>query len=237
MEMHWRERLPNDGGELHHIYRPILNRESGTLYTDNKITFVGKKCFGLLFARPAHAVIKTLYHICLPISIPREIYLAVKKEAEAQKGKQRNIPLLILAGIIGCLKNFADIFCTPLYGVVLTLCALVGVILGLLHSEKIYDLRAIAGKIELSLLWGDKKSIWMLAPCFQETVNLKDLETSWGQVTHPNTNYEGLNPKEKAEANLTRAVFQHRRNHRAIAYCCKPWPKDVALDSATYRTC
>ena len=112
-----------------------------------------------------------------------------------------------------------------------------GVILGLLKSEKIYDLRAIAGKIELSLLWGDKKSIWLLAPCFQETVKLKDFETNWGQATHQDTNYEGLNSRKKAEANLARAVFRHRQNHRAIAYCCKLWPKDIALDSATYHTC
>lgn len=232
LAMHWKEKQEG-GKELHHVYRPVLNTETGEIFTDNKISHVGKKCMMLIAVRPIHATIKTLYHLILPISIPREFVLAWKKEAQIQ-GANRNILHLIGAGMLGSVRSVLDILRTPLYGIELFFCAVIGAVLGMMGSDKVYDLRAIAGDIELELLWGNKESGWMRAPCFQPMAYLENFDTDWGTKTHADTNYEGLSPRERADANLARAVFKRRRNR---GFYCVRSPQGVPLDSANYSTC
>ncbi len=230
-QFHWTEIL-SDQSELKHIYRPIVNTLNGKLYDDSKVSLVAKKFLLLLVARPFHTLAKTLYHACLPISLPLEFYLAAKKETNKDFQHQ------FKAGIIGCVKSALDIIRTPLYETALIVCSLFGVFLGTIKSETIYNLRALTGKIELSFLWDNKKSPWMLTPCFQPRDTLfQNLEKSGRRAkTEPDTNYD--KPNRKAETNLARSIFQERRNRRFLIYCYQHWPKDIPLDSATYKiTC
>jgi hypothetical protein len=219
---------------LTHTFRPIENKEDGGIYSDNSISLLTEKCAALVLARPFHAVAKTLYHSFLPVSIPREIYLAVKK---AQKEGKCTFEQMLKAGGVAALKNIADIIRTPLYELVLTVLAMVGFLLGIFRSEKIYALRAVAGKVENSLNWGDKKSPWTLAPCFQKIADRKTLGAEWGHTRFDDTYYPSGNLEDIAKANIARGTFDHRRKRRSLFYCWRLWPRGVPLDSATYNRC
>jgi hypothetical protein len=100
-----------------------------------------------------------------------------------------------------------DIVRTPIYGIVLTALAIVGLILGLFDSEKIYDLRLFMGKIEQSLNRGEKHTEWTLAPCFQPG-DLNNIDTIWGKTEFKDTTYPN---EQRGKVNYARAKIIHDR--------------------------
>ena len=103
--------------------------------------------------------------------------------------------------------HLTDIVRTPIYGVALTVLAVVGFILGLFGSEKIYDLRLLMGKIEQSLNWGKPHTTWTLAPCFQPS-DLNQIDTIWGSRSFDDTSYPN---DSRGKINYARAKIIHDR--------------------------
>jgi len=159
-------------------YPVYLNRETNEYFDGDRIALITAKCAELIFARPLHTACKTAYHL-----------LALRNPSTA-------------------LKHLADVVRTPIYGILLTALAIVGLVLGLFGSDKIYDLRLLMGKIEQSLNWGEKQTSWTLAPCFQPEV-LDKINETWGvQDFSKDTLYEN---GERGKSNYARAKIIHKR--------------------------
>jgi len=132
-------------------------------------------CCSMIFARPLKTVIKTCYHLCFPISIPKEIYEAIREErSRAIKDPAYHNRNIFLVGTIAAMKSLADIIRTPLYGVALTIISIAGVLIYHIKPALLHDLRKIHGKVELSLCWGNKQRC--LVMCFVPMENLMKVQ-------------------------------------------------------------
>jgi hypothetical protein len=138
--------------------------------------------------RPLHTVFKTLYHACLPLSL----------WVEGSSAQQRGVAVGAALA-----RNIADIVRTPLYGLALTILAVVGCVFGGLGLERVYDVRALAGRVERSLNWGEPRAAGALAPCFQP---LTEELSSWEERRHEDVDYTRV--ESAALVNLSRAVLR-----------------------------
>lgn len=135
---------------LFHIYAAGLNLETGDLYLDCTKKKIYAKCCTFLLVNPFWGIIKTAYHLLLPVSIPLTIYHTVK---EAKKGKKPYRSNEIVRRVfVNIARNCADIVRTPLYTLVNTIVTLAAVVIGPFAPKKLYDLRSLIGKIEQSLI-------------------------------------------------------------------------------------
>ena len=143
----WIER--KEGKDLTHICTFAFDFYNGDIFEDGRKRKIWTKCLLLNMGYPLAGFRKTLYHLILPLSIPVEIFRAV------QEGIQHNdSPKQIAAKILrNVARNMADIIRTPLYTLALTVVTLSATIIGFFASRKLYTLRALAGRIELSLNW------------------------------------------------------------------------------------
>jgi hypothetical protein len=136
------------------------------LYMKDTDDRIGKIFFSMILVRPLKTIIKTMYHLCLPISIPREIYISILRDNKS------NINYLKLA-INATGKTVVDIIRTPLYGIVLTIVAVCGSLAFFVKKDSLKNLRKLHGQIELSLHWGNK--FRCLVECFLPKDNLMKL--------------------------------------------------------------
>jgi len=196
----WHEK--HDGIDLTHICAFTLDLHSGELYLDCTKRKIWTKCLCLTAGRLFFGLTKTVYHLALPISIPFEILKAVIAGIEHQDSAKT---IAQNAAIKVC-HNAADIFRTPIYSVVLTIIALAGVIIGPFAPCKLYDLRALAGRIENALNRGEES--WTLAPCFQPIEDITSIETLI--YSKSDTVYDQEAGLHRLN-NLARAYVGHRR--------------------------
>ncbi len=194
----WPRKVENEQVEKRSVLF-LQNRQSGDVFTHDSTSKIAAKCAALVFARPLHSLAKTAYHCCLPLSMFFEIRSALHE----------NRSVLQAVG-----RNLADVVRTPLYGLALTILAVVGLLFGLVCSERIYDIRAIAGRLEAHLNWGALRTSTTLAPCFQPFAL-----SSWNSTRHDDTDYSAVSEEWGiAKANLSRATLLRG------AYC---YSKDV----------
>jgi hypothetical protein len=187
--------------------------QTGELYQDCSLLKIRAKCLSLALAFPFWSVLKTTYHLTLPFSLSLEIFKVLK---EGIKNHHSFKQITKSAGLT-LVRNIADIFRTPLYGIILTISCLAGALLGTLVPEKLYDIRALIGYMEKNLNWGQQTGEWVLTPCFQPFANLEIVEQY--HSNHSDTFYEE-NPILHGLNNWARALIRFRRHHRTLFNDC-----------------
>lgn len=151
-----------NGQGIPHVINSCIDMKTGEIYfDDNKRTIYGKFCL-LSVGRPLHGIVKTLYHASL-FGVAHEIFKPIK----GQQSKNKRLKNVV--------KSLVDIVRTPIYTIALTILSIAAVIIGPLRPTLLYDLRALAGKIEKSLVRGERYNGFILAPCFQVRVNIMDV--------------------------------------------------------------
>ena len=149
----WKE---NDA--RNHEFHACINTQTGDIYLDCRKRKIFAKHLALAIARPLHTCIKTLWHATLIGPLALEIFKVMQgKQTLKDLGKNT-------------LKSLADIVRTPVYGLAMTITNLVGLILGVVSPNTLYETRAIAGKLEREMLRVDHifkaDKMWQLSPCF-----------------------------------------------------------------------
>lgn len=199
----WKEKAPN----LTHVVACTINAQTTDLYLDCRERKIWAKCVALTFIRPLHTIIlKTVYHILLPISLPLEIasrYLTARKY-------NLSIQKTICLCVVKVFYSLQDIFRSPLYGTILTIISLSGVLIGPIAPEKLYDIRELYSKVESSLNDGKQISAWRLAPCFLPFTNLRrvkrDLRKFDATEYYKNEFMDGLANRARAIVKLYRTL-------------------------------
>jgi hypothetical protein len=163
-----------DGKEKSIKYTDEIDLINYDLYIKLPLHRIQSIFCSMILARPLKTIIKTCYHICFPISIPKEIYGSILKEkALVAKGLSKNPDYLWVATLAGA-KSIADIIRTPVYGIALTLIAVAGTAISFFKPELINDVRKLHGKVEVHLYWGSKHRC--LVKCFVPMENLTKVE-------------------------------------------------------------
>lgn len=152
-------------------YKDMVNMDTGDIYINKTEANMFKVNAAMILGRPLKTVLKTAYHLCLPISIPYEIYDTVQREKAREKlHPEEPKANLYKECTISVIKSLADIVRTPLYGIVLTVMHVAGAILYFIKPEKMNDVRSMAGKVDLSLSWDRKERCF--PECYQSMDNL-----------------------------------------------------------------
>ena len=182
----WEERIAaknSTSRTVTHIYQAVLNTETLELYHQDSNSFLFVKCCLMTLIRPLHTLLKTSYHLMLPLSLPVEIYKAIS----AGQKEKKSSPAIAWQAVVYSGRSLADIVRTPLCGIALETLVIVGALLAaasaIAHpscTRGLYWLRATAAKVELWLNWQNQahwmhcrvpgqqhKAGWILAPCFQ----------------------------------------------------------------------
>lgn len=131
----------------------------GNIYKDERKSFLYLKFFQLTLATPIYAVTKTIYHLTLGW------FFAIAKSY-----REKNAPPLSHL----MTRNLMDIARTPLYGAIITLTTLTGLLVIPFNPTLSYDTRAFVGNLTIQLLWG-RTSFMNLNPCMLRTANFLDL--------------------------------------------------------------
>lgn len=189
---------------LHHTCAFALDFQSGDIYTDCSKKKIWIKCLFLTVGYPFLGIAKTIYHLALPISIPLEIFKVIYEGFGQESAKILGKKAVIKVG-----HNMADIFRTPVYSIAMAIVVLAGVIIGPFAPKRLYDLRALAGKIENSLNRGEE-TFWTRAPCFQPLANIMTIDSE--NYVKPDTQYDS-DPVLHGLNNLVRSYVKYRRKN------------------------
>jgi len=211
----WKEKnLP-----LEHRVALTINKETTEIYLDCRKRKIWAKCVVLTVLRPLHTIIlRTAYHILLPISLPLEIAAGLLESKLKKLTTSETINVLR----VRVFHSLQDIFRSPFYGVILTTISLAGVVLGPLAPQKLYDIRAFYGKVERTLNREKRFNQWTLAPCFSPFSNLKKVRTD--KRCHDDTSYED-ETYPKGLAHLARTSVRDLRIR-----ACNPFNYYLRLD-------
>lgn len=158
-----------DGAKEHIKNTEEVDLSNYDLYIKKSIHGIQTVFFSMIIVRPIKTIIKTGYHICLPLSIPKEIYSSILKE----KTQLTSLGYLRL-GTTAAIKSIIDVVRTPIYGVALTIIAIAGLAISFIQPACVNDIRKLHGKIELALYWGNKHRC--LVQCFVPMENLMKIE-------------------------------------------------------------
>lgn len=146
----------------------IVNMHTLEMYETPREISTCFKCWALSIGRPLHTLLKTAYHLALPLSIPAEVIRAIIScDREKEGCKDIAYKAFVYAG-----RSVADIVRTPIAGTILTIIAVVGALTPLLTyclPNLIHEVRAAAAKVERWMNWGERHNFWTLAHCFQGT--------------------------------------------------------------------
>lgn len=202
----------SDGKNLTHLCAFLFDLQTGDIYLDCRKQKIYAKFVVLSLSRPFFGLTKTVYHLFLPISIPLEIFKAVFN------GIQQNHSFKEIAeeSLCNVKHNIVDIARTPIYTIALTIVSITAVIIGPFAPNKLYDLRALAGRLEKALNRGTE-NFWMAAPCFQPLNNVMNIHHQ--DYTKSNTEYDA-EPTLHGLNNLVRSYVKFRRNNRNLFNDC-----------------
>lgn len=203
----WKEKKGSEN-ILFHQCAFALDLRTGELYLDCNENLIWRKCVALCFARPLIGIAKTFYHLCLPISIPVEIFKAIRQGIQ----EKHSFSQISYAVWINVFNNISDMIRTPLYAVTLTIISIQAVVIGLYAPIKLYDLREQAGRLENALNRG-KETMWTCAPCFQPLCHLMDIHNDHYQKE--DTEYD-TEPTLIGCNNLARNYVKFMRKNRNI---------------------
>lgn len=224
----WEELIANQPSSSHK-YGYTIDVETGDLFLDCRKRKIWIKFVCLIAGHPIYGAAKTAYHFFLPLSIPCEIFFAIRDQWK--KNPQSTAKEIIIAIGYGIGYNLLDIIRTPMYTAAMIIISIAAVCITPFCSHILYDLRALAGRIEWRLDRGLDR--WILAPCFQPIENIMTLD-----VTHSYTKQDTLyenDPVLHGINNLTRAVVSFRKKNSIIFDdCCRFHPQGKPYVSAIY---
>jgi len=208
----WEEKKNGLDTTLFHRCAFILDLQTGDVHLDCSKKKIWTKCFALSFARPLVGLVKTAYHVCLPISLPIEIFKAISK------GRQEKQSAKDIAGLAwsNVKMSLVDIVRTPVYTLALTIIAIAAVIIGPFAPRKLYEFRHLEGQLEIDLVRGQDE-FWMIAPCFHSFYNLMDIHKK--DKVHDDTKYHN-DPTMHGCNNITRNYVIRRRSNRLLCNDC-----------------
>jgi hypothetical protein len=165
----------------------------------------------------------------LPVSIPLEIFKAIMTGIHQNQSAYE----INLAAWINVKYNFVDIVRTPLYTTAMLVVTVSAVIIGPFAPHKLYDLRALAGRLEIALNRG-QDSLWNLAPCFQPIDNLMEIHHQ--NKKKADTEYDDEATLQGCN-NLARSYIKFRRENRNIFNDCGMLlPEGKVYISAAYSS-
>lgn len=162
--------------KLTHIFALYFDRETKRCNNDDTKTKLFTKFTLLPFRVLINTALKWAYHLSL-IGIIFELGKTIFGQEELKTLGQR------------CWRELKDMVRTPLYGIALLGIALFAVAKALFNPVSLYDSRKTFRKWDLDLNWGDKRSIWINAPCFKSynifkvTQDFKSVEKNEGEIT------------------------------------------------------
>ena len=200
-----------------HTYAACVDGYEGKIYLDCRPQKILAKCFAHLFARPLHALIKTIY--CLSLY---PIFQQIAKFNQPDRPKEEKIKYIFRA--------LADIVLTPIYGLILTVATLAILVISPFSPEYLYEGRKMLGKIELASNWGNAHTPWTLAECFQP-YPLEILEQYGNLEFDRDTVYPDESPLEKQLANFARAHIRHKHKTFDIFSCSRLPPNTIYQSS------
>lgn len=154
---------PSSG--LRHEVHDTINVATGEIFMDCSKAKIFKKHLTLVFLRPIHTLIKTLYHLSIVAPLASELSKLIT-------GKNS-----LKCVVINTMHSFTDIVLTPIYGIGMTLVNIAGVIFGVLNSDTLYYTRDLAGSLERMHLRTEKNPNgleWSLSPCFSPIASLQE---------------------------------------------------------------
>src|SRR5262249_48211820 len=156
----WKEK----GTGFTHIYAPVVNIQTGEIYLDCSKKKIYAKIVIQTLLRPFLSVIKTAYHLAIPISIIHIIYTTIQE----RKKYDRREACILENCIKNSLKSIADIVRTPVYGVAIIIVGIAIIIIGPFAPNTLYTSREILGKLMKSLYW----SVGAPIPCINRDLFL-----------------------------------------------------------------
>jgi hypothetical protein len=199
MHCQWDETFKRTGDvyKKHH-YVPVVNVHTGEVYDDCSKFHIYVHMVVHTALRPVQILGKTIYHLCLPISIPHTIYKTIMEELYLNecRDKEEQTSYCYLMGkcVRKTLQCPLDIVRTPIYGVAMTALSLVAVIYAPIQgvvstatslmtgsdsppSTHLYDFRETIAKIQRLLYWGsdDVDCLDFLQPIRRTTCFGKEL--------------------------------------------------------------
>lgn len=190
-----------------HTYAASIDGCEGKIYLDCRPRKILAKCFTHLFVRPLHTLVKTIYSLSL-----YPIFQEIVKFNQPDRPKEEKIKNIFRA--------MADIFLTPIYGLILTAATAAILIISPFSPEYLYEGRKLLGKIELASNWGNVHTFWTLTECFQP-YPLEILEQFGNLKFDRDTIYPDQSPLEKQLANFARAHVRHKQKTFDIFSCSK----------------
>lgn len=168
----------DDGQIFKHVFVPAIDRSNGDVYLDCSTKKLHAKFAVFSYVQPIALTLKTIYHLLLPISIPLEIYQAVK----AIKAEEKTVKKVFTASLIAVGKSLADIVRTPMHAIASTIVGIAAAKIGHCAPHLLYDMRKVAAKIDRSLNWGQGDSVWTRFGCFQSLTSIKEVGQRYGKV-------------------------------------------------------
>lgn len=220
----WTEKTQS-GHSLFHRCAFGLDFQTGDLYVDCSATKIWTKCIGLSLVCPINGLIKTGYHLFLPL------LLGIKTAQKINKNWKVN-GLTITPFVVDEIKHhIIDIFRTAIYTTAITIVSVAAVIIGPLAPRKLYEWRHVIGQLEKSLNRGEH-TIWTVARCFQPIGNLMEIDRL--SDDYLDSEYDN-DPILHGSNNLTRKYVRFRRHNRnPFNDCCRLFPKNQAYLSPAY---
>lgn len=199
----------NNWGELSYgideivCYNDHVDLSTNDLYNGLSMNKIGMIFGIMILGRPINTICKTLYHICIPISIPREIRLANLQSSVDRKTRDLQEPNFCWISAKAVMKSLVDIVRTPLYGIVLTIISIVGTIAFFVSPNELKQIRKWHGKLEISLHWGNKHRC--LVECFTPIDNLNKISRrneTFSDIATVKVNTQTFQYNEKTPAEI-----------------------------------
>jgi len=219
--IHWIE-MKKNGKILNHTFSPILNLNNGAIYNNNTVSAIAIKSLCLSVAAIPWYALKVVYH--LTIGWIREPWRAL--EVAHPKSALDVVEITLKALVKNLVAIPFTIVCAPVLALVSLVSAAIGLstLCGAKTLESlVYDAREWVGKTEKLLNWGQERTEWTRARCFQPIIYMDGFEAKWGKMRFTDTDYSDTQSSSlhAASANLARGTVQYRRKNRTGFNGCK----------------
>ena len=244
LQVTWKEKIEGREETIDHIYQFTKNRENGDLYLDCTKGKIWTKFLLHIVLEPIILTGKIVFHgtgLATISGLYQEIQQIKEEEQEQEQSISLKTKVIRCLTVIG--KTGVDIVRIPVYGLAMEVVAIASLIIGpFAPKEILYEMRNIAGKIDLALHRGDKTNPWIIFRCFQSIGNI-DMEwnthyedTLYGDEGVEDTSCEdnGVNNLNHFLINLARAQIRFRRTSRALFNCYKGIPLALFPEGKKY---
>lgn len=240
LETEWREKKIGSNEPLIHKVALVFNRETGDYYLDCSKKKIYVKMLANFLLRPIDGLIRTLFHVCVPLSIGLTCYITIDQakrsnrnlakklekyenesteeaQQEAEKLRKRILtPSKIFQKCINnSLKSLSNIVRTPVYSVAMTIVSLAAVIVGPLAPKTLYDFREMQNKLLRSYHRMPEGQIFDITPCFT-TIGSIQKEYLFEKPFYDVDYSQCTCPTDKAFSNYACLYISSMRENRRI---------------------